>query len=342
MGTTSSYPGRTTGASSSSPTPTASSRPSSVVSTTAAPPSASVSVTLASASRSLPSRRYKACGFSSTTKTRSAGRWVHCWLPFPGNVILVPFFHPGFTSIDRISDSGFILLVDDVAGDPHLLGDADVELLQGARQPALHDYRRHCRRCRASAGGGALLIAAVIRPAEPAAVPRRGRRRRLPACARASAAAARRVAVRERRAPEELREDVVGAAAGWLRRRAASEALLPVLVVYRPLAGVAEHLIVDDSCIPISIISRDNGHIAEKIRLKKCRSCLALFKQDRITEAAITYVVRLGDLLEPGLGVRLAGGVLVGMPPHRKPPVSPAEVILVGAPFNVQDLIVVG
>ncbi|BAT05180.1 Os08g0374500 [Oryza sativa Japonica Group] len=241
-GTTSSYPGYTTGSSSSSSsspaatppplTSTSSSRPSSVARTTTVPPSASASVTRASATRSLPSRRYTSCGFSSTTNTRSAGSWLHCWFPFPGNVILVPFFHPGFTSIDRISDSVFILLIDDVAGDLHVLGDADVELLQGARQLALH-RRRLGRRRRATA--------AVV-TGEPASSKVRaaatGVPGRLLLGARRGAGA--RVAVRERRAPEELGEDVVSAAAAaaGLRRRATGpEPLLPVLVVQRPLPG---------------------------------------------------------------------------------------------------------
>ena len=54
-----------------------------------------------------------------------------------------------------------------------------------------------------------------------------------------------------------------------------------------------------------------------------------------------TNVVCLGGLLEPGLGVGLAAGVLVGVPPHGQPAVGPAEVVVGGVTADVQDLVVV-
>lgn len=53
--------------------------------------------------RSFPSLLKTLCGFSSIIKTRSDGIMPRCSFPFSGNVILVPFFHPGLISIVRIS-----------------------------------------------------------------------------------------------------------------------------------------------------------------------------------------------------------------------------------------------
>jgi hypothetical protein len=49
-------------------------------------------------------------GFSSMMKTISAGIMFGASFPFSGNVIFVPFFQPGFTSIVRISSTCETLL----------------------------------------------------------------------------------------------------------------------------------------------------------------------------------------------------------------------------------------
>nr|pir hypothetical protein F20O9.170 - Arabidopsis thaliana [Arabidopsis thaliana] len=58
------------------------------------PVKASASETFCVTIRSLPSRVNTGWGFSSMMKTRSAGITPGCSLPFSGNVIFVPFFHP--------------------------------------------------------------------------------------------------------------------------------------------------------------------------------------------------------------------------------------------------------
>uniref|UniRef100_A0A0A9DT51 DnaJ subfamily B member 5 n=1 Tax=Arundo donax TaxID=35708 RepID=A0A0A9DT51_ARUDO len=85
-------------------------RPSSVVRWTAYPVRASARGTFCVSTRSLPSRVNTGCGFSSMIKTRSAGMLFGAALPLSGKVILVPFFHPGFTSIVRISSNEVVLL----------------------------------------------------------------------------------------------------------------------------------------------------------------------------------------------------------------------------------------
>jgi hypothetical protein len=53
-----------------------------------------------------------------------------------------------------------------------------------------------------------------------------------------------------------------------------------------------------------------------------------------------THIVGFGDLLELGLGL-LVGGILVGVPSHGELPVGLLEVVVVGAPFDAEDLVVV-
>ena len=65
--------------------------------------------------------------------------------------------------------------------------------------------------------------------------------------------------------------------------------------------------------------------------------------QEQITDRSIdlTYVVGFGDVFELGLGVLLAGVVLVGVPPHGEAAVGAADVVVGGAPVDVEDLVVV-
>ncbi|BAT03943.1 Os08g0161950 [Oryza sativa Japonica Group] len=112
----SSYPGVTTSVSL-----ITRSRPSRVFRLTVVPANASTNSIFWCTRRSLPSLVYRSWGFSSITNTRSAGSWFGCSFPLSGNVILVPFFHPGFISIVRISDSVPIWLrPDNVPGYLHL------------------------------------------------------------------------------------------------------------------------------------------------------------------------------------------------------------------------------
>lgn len=53
-----------------------------------------------------PSRLKWACFFSLTTKARSLGAWPSIWWPSLGKVILVPSFHPFFTSTSNTRSSG--------------------------------------------------------------------------------------------------------------------------------------------------------------------------------------------------------------------------------------------
>lgn len=77
-----------------------------VVNTAVKPTSASHTVIFCTATRSSPSRWKVLCGRSSTMNTRSAGTMLGWWLPFSGNVIWVPLFHPGFTSMVSTSSMG--------------------------------------------------------------------------------------------------------------------------------------------------------------------------------------------------------------------------------------------
>lgn len=53
-----------------------------------------------------PSRLKWACFFSLITKARSLGAWPSIWWPSLGKVILVPSFHPFFTSTSNTRSSG--------------------------------------------------------------------------------------------------------------------------------------------------------------------------------------------------------------------------------------------
>jgi hypothetical protein len=54
-----------------------------------------------------------------------------------------------------------------------------------------------------------------------------------------------------------------------------------------------------------------------------------------------THIVGFGDLLELGLGLLLIGGILVGVPSHGELPVGLLEVVVAGAAFDAEDLVVV-
>ncbi len=98
LGRTFSYPGWMI-----SGTETLNNLPSRVVTEIVQPVRASPREIFWTITRSFPSCLNLPCGRSSMTKTRSAAIVPGCSLPFCGNVIFVPFFHPGFTSIVSIS-----------------------------------------------------------------------------------------------------------------------------------------------------------------------------------------------------------------------------------------------